>query len=358
MRVLIVVLGPLDAEFGAAQIGLNLVEALCARGVDARAWSPRPIPEDVPWWRQMAWMRRRLDEFIAAEGPFDIIDAPPVANTAAVRRHGIAVARSVQPDLHYLWVEARARHAGRLDLVKRLSEGLHTLYLSALVVAGWYRARHIVCLGSVELAWMRKTFPWWRRKASMYVSAPRPQDRESLAAVRRNRRFDAARGHRFLWLGRWTPHKGTAALLQFIRRRTLENDADTFTIAGCGDDAARQIDRDLCDSGRVKIIPSYRRSELPELLAEHDIGVFTSIVEGWGLTMQEMLESGLTVYATATGAAVDLGEHFPRSLRDFDGLNTECCDIEANPEPDAAYFARFTWTAIADRYMSAVSGRR
>jgi glycosyltransferase involved in cell wall biosynthesis len=103
--------------------------------------------------------------------------------------------------------------------------------------------------------------------------------------------------------------------------------------------------------GRVRLVSSFSRAELPDLLAAHDAGLFTSSVEGWGLSLNEMLESGLPVYATAAGAVDDLRPYFPVSLRPFpppelpplpgEGLE----DLAAN-----GYYERFNWDRIGRDY--------
>jgi hypothetical protein len=106
------------------------------------------------------------------------------------------------------------------------------------------------------------------------------------------------------------------------------------------------------------VLPRYGRETLPALLASHDAGLFTSVAEGWGLSLQEMLESGLPVYATHVGAAVDLAPYFPRSLRPFPPLEPlERIDPGGQPRDD--YDERFTWDAIASdaaSWLRALSG--
>jgi glycosyltransferase involved in cell wall biosynthesis len=361
MRILIVVLSPISAELGAAQVALNLADGLRTQGVEAVLWSPRPIPEDIRWWRQMSWMRQRLNEFVKDNGPFDVVDAPPVALTRVISKCGTVIARSVQPDLLYLWTETRharlaRREAFARSIARRVVEQLHTLYLAALVVNGWFWARHILCLGSGELGWMKKWFPWWRRKMSMYVNAIGDEERKALAAVRQNRSAPSGNGTRFLWLGRWTAHKGIDSLVAFIRQRMQENSTDMFTIAGYGDKVVHPIGPELLNFGRIQLVPSYGRRELTELLRTHDAGLFTSLVEGWGLSLQEMLESGMPVYATETGAVHDLRDEFPGLLRGFPPPRAVSGDFDCDTCIKSEYFDRFSWKSIAANYLAMIRG--
>jgi glycosyltransferase involved in cell wall biosynthesis len=356
MRILVVSHPPLAAEFGAAQIALALAGALHARGHDALAWSPEPLPPDTRWWNRWRRQAAAIERFAAAEGPFDIIDTPAISASRGLARHGRLVVRSIQPELRYLWQDVRG------DLGRRWAPSPRSLAHAALaprragaILAGWSRAREILCMGSLELAWMRRRFPRWRSKLGFYVCAPSPGERSALAEVRRERPAGppAGGGIRFLWIGRWAAHKGTRRLMRWIAERAATSPQDTVTLAGCGPAAERELPLAWLHSGRVRLVPSFPRPGLPALLAGHDAGVFTSTVEGWGLSLNEMLESGLPVFATEAGGVADLRPFFPRSLRPFPP------PARLAPWPDredlaaSGYLARFDWDAIARSYEEA-----
>ena len=351
MRVLLVCHPPLSAQLGAAQTALTLAEALRGRGHDALVWSPEPLPPGTRWWNLWLRQRRAAEVFAASHGPFEVIDTPAISATGKLARCGALVVRSVQPELLYL-ADAIAG-----DLRHRLTPRslLHALQggpRAAAILAGWRRARFILCLGNRELAWMRRRFPGWRGKLGSYLSAPTPVERPALLAVRRQRPGGSDReGIRFLWIGRWAAHKGTRRLIHFFVARAAAFPADTLTIAGCGPAAARDVPETLLRSGQVRVVPSFQRAELPDLLAGHDAGLFTSSLEGWGLSLNEMLESGLPVFATDAGGVTDLRPFFPASLRPFPpparaGLEPAPLeDLEAN-----GYLEKFSWPQIALAY--------
>jgi glycosyltransferase involved in cell wall biosynthesis len=405
VRVLLVSHPPLTAELGAAQVALQLAAALRARGHDARAWSPEPLPPDTRAWNLWHRQARAIERYAREAGPFDAIDTPAISASRSLARAGRLVVRSVQPELRYLG-HAVARDAGRRPGPRALARALVSGRQSAAILAGWSRASVVLCLGSLELAWMRRRFPFWRAKLAAYDCAPAPGESAALAEVRLRRlagsattaaaarcgdacpdRADGAGGNasggvrapgeggglsglrgagridgaggmggrgggvRFLWLGRWAAHKGTARLRRFLAARTVSCPADTFTLAGCGEAPARELPAEWLRAGRVRIVPRFTRAELPALLAGHDAGLFTSDVEGWGLCLNEMLESGLPVYATAAGAVADLLPYFPGALRPFPPPPQG--DLPPAPPADLAangYEARFHWDAIAAAY--------
>jgi hypothetical protein len=138
-------------------------------------------------------------------------------------------------------------------------------------------------------------------------------------------------------------------LLRILADRFASHPHDSATIAGCGALARQEVSAAWQACGRVRIVESYRRHELVSLLASHDVGLFTSEVEGWGLSLAEMLESGLPVYATEAGAVPDLRPFFPSSLRP---LPIPRLPPTGPPEDLAAsgYLARFDWDVIAADY--------
>lgn len=349
MRILIVSHPPLAAELGAAQTALTLAAALCERGHDAVAWSPAPLPPDTRWWTFRRRQRRRVEAAGVHAGPFDIIDTPPTTATASLARAGCLVVRSIQPELLYL-ADAVTGELRRHPSPRSLVNALQAVPRAASIVAGWRRARLILCLGNRELAWMRRRYPRWQNRLRSYVSAPVPAERDAFLALRAQRPpRSSGEGIRFLWIGRWSRHKRPGTLLSFFRERAAGFPADTLTIAGCGPAAERDIAADLKRS--VRIVPAFSRTELLGLLADHDAGLFTSAIEGWGLSLNEMLEAGLPVFATEAGATDDLRPYFPASLRPFPppprpGIEPAPLeDLEAN-----GYLQRFSWPEIARQY--------
>lgn len=354
MKILLVSHPPLTAELGAAQIALHLAAALRGRGHAAAGWSPEPLPPGVRWWNLWKRQREAMERYAAENGPFDAIDTPAISASAALARYGPLVVRSVQPELLYLRQDVRADLARRFPPSPRsLAHAAFAVPRARAITAGWERARLVLCLGSIELERMRRRYPGWGPRLASYVCAPSPLDRAALGEVRRGRVRRPASGVRFLWIGRWAAHKGIRALARWIEARSAAAPLDSFTIAGCGPRAEWELGPDWLRTHRVRLIPSFPRSELPGLLATHDAGVFTSTVEGWGLSLNEMLESGLPVFATEAGAVADLRPFFPDSLKPFpppDRFAPPAVeDLEAN-----GYLSRFNWDAVARGYEEAL----
>jgi glycosyltransferase involved in cell wall biosynthesis len=347
MRMLLVSHPPLSAELGAAQVALNLAAALRDRGHDAQAWSPEPLPPDTRGWNLWRRQTREIERYAERHGPFDVIEVPAISASARLARHGRIVVRSVQPELRYLYLGIREDLAHRVS-PRALVHAALGIPRAVAILGGWQRASRILCQGNLELAWMRRHFSRWAGKLGLWVCALPPDERAVLAEVRRGRTGNAGPGIRFLWIGRWSVQKGTPRLLRWLRERIVTHSDDTFTIAGCGHAAAESLPPEWLRSGRVRVVPAYSRAELPALLAGHDAGLFTSGVEGWGLSLNEMLESGLPIFATAAGGVEDLRPFFPGRLPPFPPPDRDALALPLPPDLAAnGYFERFSWVRIA-----------
>lgn len=358
LRILIVTHAPLSPEFGAGQIALNLAESLRNFGHTVKIWSAKENQGATRWWQDAHSTRKRLDLFIDSQEPFDVIDVPAYLLTPRIGKSRLSVTRSVQPELLYLvhnfnYPQAditNPRHLARLAAVF-----LHSIYYAWLVISGWCMAKHILCLGSIEHDWMSSWFPWWRSKMKTYLNAISDSDQYQLSQIRKRRQTNhRTSGLRFLWIGRWHPQKGTDELLKFLRLRAESCPGDTFTIAGYGIGADLECPQDLIRSGRLSLISSFSREQLAEMLASHDVGLLTSRVEGWGLSLNEMLESGMVVFSTYVGGVQDLGTFFPNALRSFPPpIEIELCtEAEGNW---LRYYTEVSMPAIARKYIQSIS---
>ena len=334
-------------------MAINLAESIRGLGHEVILWSPHPL-EKTRWWRALQQMRSKADAFIASQKPFDVIDCPATLITRKICRSASVVARSTQPSLLYLVNQLASDTRKNMSVVRLPFNYAYTFFHSYLILQGWRRADSILCLGSKELQWMRKWFPWWRNKLTSYLNALSVSDQAALATVRRQRNSHESEAIRFLWIGRWTGHKGTDILLEFINDWSKHRPQDSFTIAGCGAEAEKDCSSEFLRSGRLKIIPSFTREELYSLLAGHDAGLFTSEVEGWGLSLNEMLESGLQVFATPAGATIDLQPFFVNRLKQFPPAPNQLCHCSINDDAMKNYYETFTWASIASKYIDSV----
>ena len=108
----------------------------------------------------------------------------------------------------------------------------------------------------------------------------------------------------------------------------------------------------------LRVVPSFSRAELPDLLAIHDAGLFTSQAEGWGLVLNEMIEAGVPVYATNAGGVAPLRAVLPWCLCP----NSPAVGAPMPDPPSEAAFAlyreRFSWQSVARRYVASLPAAR
>lgn len=353
MRILLVSHGPLSATSGASQLALRFAAALAERGHQAIAWSPEPLPPG-PWFSLWRRQIRQLEEHLASAPRYDVLDLPALSISRRVRASAsCVVARSIQPELLYLRETARAER-GHLPAGRRLVHHLHRRTLTSAIRRGWRRADLILNLGRHEQEWLVAHLPWTAAKSAAYVVAPSPEDQARLATVRANRHPSRDGVVRYLWSGRWTPHKGTRRLVELLERRLAARTDERFSLIGTGEIPPTDLPASLRRDPRLTIVPVFEREELPAILAAHDCGLFTSTVEGWGLVLNEMLEAGLTVFATPAGGVPELAPFFPGRLRPFPPP-LDLTATELGGEADfAGYYRHFDWGRIAERYEQRV----
>lgn len=357
LRILIVSPNPLVAELGASQMAINLADALRSCGVDVVLWAIPPCRR--PSWRFTPFRvwQKELAGFVLKEGPFDVIDAPAQAFTRQICEQALCVARSVQPHLSYLWLGLRHHQfSGMRSFLWFARNCLAALHEAVYLLQGWSRANLILCLGSRERRWMENRFPFWKAKLNYYRNAISREEQIRLAKVRVGRMsIQPGKGIHFLWVGRWVGHKGTDLLVAFIKNRLTNSPLDSFTIAGCGTGPYQGMPEEWKRNPRLRMIPHYARADLPDLLANHELGLFTSLSEGWGLSLNEMLESGMPVYATDAGGVDDLKPYLHGLLQRFppDGI------MKSQPDAKLAdwevYYRHFSWDSIADHYLKLVT---
>lgn len=110
---------------------------------------------------------------------------------------------------------------------------------------------------------------------------------------------------RVVWVGRIVPIKNLPLLLRAINILQQENFPAEYWIVGDG------TERESCE----RIVRAYGlrhveflgfRKDIPDLLAQCDLFVFTSLNEGFGLVIIEAMACGLPVVGPAVGGTPDL----------------------------------------------------
>lgn len=172
-------------------------------------------------------------------------------------------------------------------------------------------------------------------------------------------------GCRLLWWGSWVERKGANYLPRtFALAREALPDL-TLTIGGSGHEPdAILADFDAGSRLHVKVLPFCSRDEHLEVLRAHDVFLFPSLSEGFGLALVEAMAAGLPAITTFTGLANDRLIHGKNCLLVPKAAPTATARAVVDLATDlelrrgigasaAASVADLTWGALADRTRAA-----
>ncbi len=120
---------------------------------------------------------------------------------------------------------------------------------------------------------------------------------------------------RLLWWGTWVERKGISAMPRAFELACREQPDLTLTLGGTGR-TPEQILPEFAPAvrARVQVLPFVTREEHEKTLREHDIFVFPSLSEGFGLALLEAMAAGLACITTFTGLGHDWLEHGQNAL--------------------------------------------
>jgi glycosyltransferase involved in cell wall biosynthesis len=163
---------------------------------------------------------------------------------------------------------------------------------------------------------------------------------------------DPGRLFRLLFLGVWSPVKGSDLLPAIVRRVFADDPRWRLTCAGVQTAPESVLAAfDPADRGRVEVIPRYENRELPEILRRHGVFLFPSPAEGCSLALLEAMAGGLVPVTTRTGYAADLIEPgrngFLAPPGDAEGPAAALLELARDPER-ALEIGRAARAAMAD----------
>lgn len=144
----------------------------------------------------------------------------------------------------------------------------------------------------------------WKKRECIEVMAPGVLP--EFLTVERN----YTRGDRLLWWGSWVERKGANYLAETFELALRDVPELKLTVGGAGK-APEVILREFSEAvrSRVRVLgfvsPETHRKELQS----HDIFLFPSISEGFGLALVEAMASSMPAVTTFTGLAHDWLEH-------------------------------------------------
>lgn len=110
------------------------------------------------------------------------------------------------------------------------------------------------------------------------------------------------RVNKLLWWGSWVERKGIFTLPRAFELAVRKLPDLTLTLGGTGtpaEEVASYFPAHL--QSRIKILPFVAKSQYQQILAEHDLFLFPSLSEGFGLALLEAMAAGVPCVTTLTG---------------------------------------------------------
>jgi glycosyltransferase involved in cell wall biosynthesis len=312
VRVLLSLHHRLDPDAGAPGVTLALGEALAGAGCEVSYFAfdqafPRSSDERV---RRRVRFPSRLAAFLARRaGEVEVIDAATgdAWLWATLRRPGAGERTALVTRAHGLEhvADERNRRAAR-KLGAPLSwkyslyhGGLHLWEVRRSLVL----ADHCVLLNRFDLDYVRDRLGVPPEQTSVipngvgdhFHRAPPPED-------------PGPGPVRLAFVGRWTTYKGKEAVAEAAMRLEQSGVAFSLSVLGAGPPGA--VLRDLPEEvwPRIRVTPAFANTDLPRLLAGHEVILFPSLSEGSSASLIEAMACGLAPVATAVGAAPDVVE--------------------------------------------------
>ena len=158
------------------------------------------------------------------------------------------------------------------------------------------RADAFFVVGSLLQRWLAEVFPDLADRVRICPNVVRTDQ----IALRPDPVTDL---RRWLYLGKFAPHKRVDLLLEAFAVVAAERGDVELTLVGTGklEDQLRARTAALGLTDRVHILASVAPHEVPALLHAHDLLVHPSTIETFGMTTVEAVASGLPVLVTASG---------------------------------------------------------
>jgi glycosyltransferase involved in cell wall biosynthesis len=310
-RVLLGIHHPLDPDLGAPGVTLTLGHALTELGCEVSYFGfgeAFPGVTSYSTWHSLRfpWV---LSRWLARNaGRFDVLDITTgdcwpwarIGRPGAKRRH-VLITRShglEQVVSEQLRADARAGLA-RLSWKYPLYHGGFRLWevRQSLLVSD-----HVVLLNPMDRDYARDRLGVPAERISLIphglpelfraLPPPEPVTEGPL---------------RLAFVGTWIQRKGREDVVAMARELREQGVAFSLFLLGTGTGEAEVLEFFPASVREcVRVVPRYRHSELPGLLREHEVLLFPSHAEGYGMALIEAMACGLAPLSTPVGVAPEV----------------------------------------------------
>lgn len=308
LRVLLAIHHPLDPNLGAPGVTLALGEALTGLGCEVSyygfgeafpgvtaysAWHSVRFP-----WTLSAWLTRNA-------GRFDVLDITTgdcwpwarLSRPGAKRRHAL-VTRSHGLEhvvTEQLRTDARAG-AAHLSWKYPLYHGGFRLWE---VGQSLRLSDRVVLLNPLDRDYARDRLGVPTEQLCL-IPHGLPEPFRALPPPE----LLAEGPLRLAFVGSWIQRKGREDVVAVACALLEQHVAFSLSILGTGTGEAEVLAAFPATAReRIRVVPRYRHAELPALLREHEVLLFPSHAEGYGMSLIEAMACGLAPIATPVGVA-------------------------------------------------------
>jgi glycosyltransferase involved in cell wall biosynthesis len=329
---------PADPTLGSSKVFYKLQEEFRARGHDCdivfadEIGGPRwrQIRQVVAPWFAAAAIRRRLD--LKAYDVVDVASAEGLRVATSRRRHYAVVSRSNGLE-HLNYQRMLEDHDAGLVRKGRMRRVWYPLTRLSQIAMAARSADRLLLLNEDDRRYALEHR--WKRDDEIDVVPHGVSDRflgDPPAAQER--------GQGLLFCGSWDHMKGIAYLVRAFEQLHARGRAMNLTVLGPGVDPSIVIAAFAPHLRQfVRVIPRAAEPQVIEAYRAHDVLLWLSTYEGFGLVLLEAMSQGLAVVATPVGCVPSLVHDGENGL------------IIPKRSPDAA-------SAAVERLMDAPALRR
>lgn len=112
---------------------------------------------------------------------------------------------------------------------------------------------------------------------------------------------------RLAFVGTWIQRKGREDVVAVARALLEQGVAFSLSLLGTGTGESEVLASfPAAVREHLRVVPRYRHAELPALLREHEVLLFPSHAEGYGMSLVEAMACGLAPIATPVGVAPEV----------------------------------------------------
>jgi glycosyltransferase involved in cell wall biosynthesis len=295
VKILATIHYPLNRNAGAEGALMRLTDEYRALGHDVTLFSPDDLPSRLTEIQHRVvfpyFVARAAHKLHAKQG-LDVIDASTgdawfyLTTTRGQRRPLVASRSNGLEHMEHEWRVAR-RHEAPLSWKYpfyyggwRLREIARSLRLADVALFP-NPAEREYATGRLGVDPSRAKL-WHFAIDDVYLNLPQ----------RTGPSLDA--GLRIAVLGSYIPRKGAAVIAEALGRLLREHPDWSVSFLGTGVPPETVLaDYDSTLHPQISVLTYYRNEDLPELVRDHHVHLFPTIVEGWGIVLPEAMACGL-----------------------------------------------------------------